>query len=98
MNITKEIDGTKLCLHVEGRLDTVTSPLLENELEGLIGGLTELVFDLEQLEYISSSGLRVILSAQKIMNKQGTMIVKNVTDPVQEIFDITGFTDILTIQ
>lgn len=98
MNISKNKNNSMLSLHLEGRLDTSTAPLLENELNDSLDGITELVLDLEKLEYISSAGLRVILSAQKIMNKQGEMRLTGVTEPVREVFDITGFSDILTIQ
>ena len=96
MKINKKTNGHELIITLEGRLDTTTSPELSKELETSLDGVTKLVFDLAMLEYISSSGLRVLLSAQKIMNKQGTMIVKNASDMVMEIFDITGFVDILT--
>ncbi len=98
MKINKKTNGHELIITLEGRLDTTTSPELSKELETSLDGVTKLVFDLAMLEYISSSGLRVLLSAQKIMNKQGTMIVKNASDMVMEIFDITGFVDILTIE
>ena len=98
MVINKKIEETKLTVYLEGRLDTITSPTLEGELKDSINGLTELVFDLEKLEYISSSGLRILLSAQKIMNKQGTMVIRNVNDVIMEVFEITGFVDILTIE
>ncbi len=98
MEISKAIDNTKLVLKVVGRLDTVTAPQLEQELKSSVDGMTELEFDFENLEYISSAGLRVILAAQKIMNKQGSMVVKNVSPDVREVFDITGFSDVITIQ
>ena len=99
LNISKENIGTgKLCIALEGRLDTVTAPQLESEIKSSIDGITELVIDSEKLEYISSAGLRVLLSAQKIMSKQGSMIVKNVSEEVKEIFEVTGFSDILTIE
>ncbi len=98
MIINKTKEDTKLTVSIEGRLDTTTSPELSKELEASLVGVDQLVFDLKQLEYISSSGLRVLLSAQKAMNGKGTMIVKNVSDMVMEIFEITGFTDILTIE
>ena len=82
---------------LEGRLDTVTAPQLENELKASLEGISELVIDAGKLEYISSAGLRVLLSAQKIMSKQGSMTVKNVSEEVNEIFEVTGFSDILTI-
>ncbi len=98
MTITKNMEGTKLTIALEGRLDTTTSPQLESELHPDIDGATELTFDLEQLQYISSAGLRVLLSAQKIMNKQGTMTIKNVCPEIMDIFDVTGFVDILNIE
>lgn len=98
MNILKKEDGSTLTLSLEGRLDTTTSPVLEAELKHSIEGVTELVIDMDALEYISSSGLRVLLSAQKVMNAQGKMRVQNVNDIIMEIFDVTGFVDILTIE
>ena len=98
MTITKNMEGTKLTIALEGRLDTTTSPQLESELYPDIDGATELTFDLEQLQYISSAGLRVLLSAQKIMNKQGSMTIKNVCPEIMDIFDVTGFVDILNIE
>ena len=98
MNIQKTQDGTTLTLALEGRLDTTTAPELDNVVKSDLAGVTDLTMDLEKLEYLSSAGLRVLLSAQKIMNKQGSMVVKNANDTIQEIFEITGFSDILTIQ
>lgn len=98
MNIVKTAENQKLTIALEGRLDTTTAPELENELKDSITGIEELVFDFETLEYISSAGLRVLLSAQKTMNKQGSMVVKNSSEAIKEIFDITGFSDILTIE
>lgn len=98
MIINKRTEGSKLTIHIEGRLDTATSPELSKELETALDGVTELVFDLTLLEYISSSGLRVLLSVQKAMNGKGTMVVKNVSELVMEVFEITGFVDILTIE
>ena len=98
MDIEKAAVGTTLTVKVEGRLDTATSPKLEEELKGNVDGVADLVFDFEQLEYISSAGLRVLLSMQKIMNRQGKMRIKNVNETVMEIFEITGFSDILTIE
>ena len=98
MTIKKDIDGTKLTLAVEGRLDTVTSPELDQELKDSLEGIEELVLDLTELQYISSAGLRVLLSAQKTMNKQGTMLLTGVGETVMEVFEVTGFADILTIQ
>ena len=98
MTITKTLDGTKLTIALEGRLDTTTSPQLEAEMHPAIDDATELTFDLEKLAYISSAGLRVLLSAQKIMNKQGSMTIKNVCPEIMDIFDVTGFVDILNIE
>lgn len=98
MNIAKKLDGSKLEIALEGRLDTTTSPMLEAELKHSVSGIAELVFDFEKLEYISSSGLRILLSAQKVMNKQGSMVIKNVNEVIMEVFEITGFVDILTIE
>ncbi|MBO5610076.1 MAG: STAS domain-containing protein [Eubacterium sp.] len=98
LNIEKVAEGTSLTVKLEGRLDTTTSPQLEGELGSKLDGVKELVFDLEKLEYISSAGLRVLLSAQKVMNNQGSMVVKNSIEEIREIFDVTGFSDILTIE
>ena len=98
MTIESKKDAGKLTLTITGRLDTSTAPKLEETLKGAYDGVTELVFDLAKLEYISSAGLRVLLSAQKTMNKQGSMQVVNVCEEIMEIFEITGFTDILTIE
>ncbi len=98
LNIEKKVNEKELTVALEGRLDTTTAPVLEGELASVIGGIETLIFDLEKLEYISSAGLRVLLSAQKTMNKQGKMIVRNASDDVKEIFDVTGFSDILTIE
>jgi len=97
MNIQKNLDGTTLTLTLEGRLDTATSPQLETELKRSIDGVSRLVLDFGGVEYISSAGLRVLLSAQKVMNRQGEMIVRNAGESIMEVFEITGFTDILTI-
>ena len=98
MNILKTQEGSKLTVALEGRLDTVTAPQLEGELRTSVDGVTELVFDLGALDYVSSAGLRVLLSAQKVMNKQGGMTVRNVKPEIMEIFDVTGFIDILNIE
>ena len=98
LNIKKDIDNDKLTFALEGRLDTVTSPELETAIKESIDGAKELVMDFKDLEYISSAGLRVLLSAQKTMMQQGSMKVINVNDIVMEIFDVTGFGDILTIE
>lgn len=98
LNIYKDASGSDLTLKLEGRLDTTTAPMLEAELKSAVEGITFLAFDMTDLQYISSAGLRVLLSAQKIMNKQGSMVVRNASDDVKEIFDVTGFSDILTIE
>ena len=98
MTITKNQEGGKLTVAIEGRLDTATSPQLEAELRTSVDGITELTFDLEKLDYISSAGHRVLLAAQKVMNKQGKMKIVNVKPEIMEIFDVTGFVDILTIE
>lgn len=98
MTITKTENGTSLTLSLEGRLDTTTAPQLEAEVKQSFAGKTELLLDFEKLVYLSSAGLRVILAAQKIMNKQGKMTIKNVNETIMEVFEITGFVDILTIE
>jgi anti-sigma B factor antagonist len=98
VNIEKKQNGSELYIALTGRLDTTTAPQLEAELKHNISGVANLVFDFVNLEYLSSAGLRVLLSAQKVMNKQGEMIVKNVNDDINEIFEITGFSDFLTIE
>ena len=98
LNINKVSEGEKLTVDLEGRLDTSTAPQLENELKESIGSVKELVMNFSKLEYISSAGLRVLLSAQKIMNKQGSMKLTHVNDVIGEIFEVTGFSDILTIE
>ena len=98
MTITKNLDAGKLTIVLEGRLDTMTSPQLEGELRTAVNGITELVLDLEKLNYISSAGLRVLLAAQKVMNKQGEMKIKNVSPDIMEIFEVTGFVDLLNIE
>ena len=98
MNIVKDKTGDALLVTLEGRLDTTTAPQLEEALKTSLDGVTDLTLDLEKLEYLSSAGLRVLLSTQKTMNKQGTMTVTNVNETIQEIFEVTGFSDILTIR
>ena len=98
MTITKTVNGTALNLALEGRLDTTTAPQLEAEMKDSLEAATELVMDFEKLEYISSAGLRVLLAAQKTMNKQGSMVIKNVCSDIMEVFEITGFADILTVE
>ena len=96
MTIAKTREGGKLTLALEGRLDTTTAPQLEAEVKHL-DGVTELVLDFEKLEYLSSAGLRVSLAAQKTMNRQGTMVIRQVNETIMEVFEVTGFADILTI-
>jgi len=98
LNITKQAENDCLCVALEGRLDTVTSPDLEKDLQESLPEVKELVLDFEKLEYVSSAGLRVLLAAQKIMNKQGTMKVVNVCKDIMDIFDVTGFAEILTVE
>ena len=98
MTIEKKINNDAVTLIVSGRLDTKTAPELENELDSILSGLKELTFDFANLEYVSSAGLRVILKAQKAMNAQGSMKLTGVNDSIMEVFDITGFLDILTIE
>ena len=97
MKINKKQNGNELIISLEGRLDTNTSPDLEKELSSL-DDIKKLIFDFSKLEYISSAGLRIVLSCQKIMANQGEMIIKNANDSVKEVFEITGFADILTIE
>lgn len=97
MNMHKTTEGSTLCIALEGRLDTTTAPLLEAELEKSIANSTKLIMDFDKLEYLSSAGLRVLLSAQKVMNKQGEMVIRGVNETIMEIFEVTGFIDILTI-
>lgn len=98
LNINKKTENGTCTVALEGRLDTITSPELETELKASLDGVTELIMDFEKLEYISSAGLRVLLSAQKTMNTQGSMKVVHVNDTVMEIFEVTGFVDVLTIE
>lgn len=98
MNINKTNHDSTLKIALEGRLDTATAPQLEEELNQSIADNTELILDFAKLEYISSAGLRVLLTAQKIMNKQGRMVIQNVNDVITEVFEVTGFADILTIE
>ena len=99
MTIKKTVDGNKLVLDLEGRLDTTTAPQLENELKVSLYDIKELTLDMENLEYLSSAGLRVLLAAQKQMQKQkAEMVVVNVNEIIMEVFEITGFVDIITIK
>ncbi|MGN0412247.1 MAG: STAS domain-containing protein [Lachnospiraceae bacterium] len=96
MTIEKSLSGAELTVMLEGRLDTMTAPDLDKELNEQYGSITDLVLDLGKLEYISSAGLRVVLSAHKAM--KGKLVVKNVNEDIMEVFDMTGFSDILTIE
>jgi anti-sigma B factor antagonist len=98
MTIDKICEGNALTLKVEGRLETTTAPELEAVVKNELDGITQLTFDFSELDYISSAGLRVLLSAQKKMNAQGSMKVKNINEIVGEIFSVTGFSEILTIE
>lgn len=98
MTINKISEGEKLTLALSGRLDTNSSPSLEAELKQSVGGVKELIFDFSEVEYISSAGLRILLAAQKVMNRQGSMKLIGVSTDVMEVFEITGFSDILTIE
>ncbi len=95
MTINKEKNGSELVLTLEGRLDTI---MLEKELKQEIGGVNLLIMNFAGVEYISSAGLRVLLAAQKVMNRQGQMIIRNVNDTIADIFEITGFSDVLTVE
>lgn len=97
MQINKNRDNDKLTLALEGRLDTLTAPQLDAEIQGKLDGVKELVFDFSKLDYISSAGLRILLTAQKVMNKQGKMLIKGAGTEIKEIFEVTGFCDILTV-
>ncbi len=97
MTITKTGEGNDLTIALEGRLDTTTAPDLEKEVQSSLDGVSNLTFDLSALEYISSAGLRVLLSAQKIMNKQGDMKIVGANEAIMEVFEVTGFVDILNI-
>ena len=98
MTINKTKNDSALTIALEGRLDTITAPELEAELKEALVGTEELTFDFSKLEYISSAGLRVLLSTQKIMAARGGMKVTNVNELVNEVFEVTGFSDILTIE
>ncbi len=97
-NVEKKSEGKNVTLVLSGRLDTSTAPELEAEVKASVEGTENLIFDFEELDYISSAGLRVLLSALKMMSKQGSMKITNVSESVKDIFEITGFSDILTIE
>ena len=97
MQINKQANGAELLLALDGRLDTATAPQLEAELKDLTG-VESLILDFAALDYLSSAGLRVLLSTQKTMNKQGKMVIRNVNETIAEVFEITGFANILTVE
>ena len=97
MTVNKNLDGATLTIEIIGRLDTTTAPKLEAELKTSIDGVNKLVLDFAQLEYISSAGLRVLLKSQKTMMKQGKMVITNASETIREVFELTGFMDILTL-
>ena len=98
MTIEKKLNGTELTIALTGRMDTMTAPQLEAELKDCLNGINSLRFDFSALDYLSSAGLRVLLAVQKRMNKQGSMTLCNVNETIAEIFEVTGFSDILTIE
>lgn len=98
MTIEKTLNGSELTVCLTGRLDTTTAPQLEAELKHSISGIEKLVLDFKALEYLSSAGLRVLLAAQKVMNKQGEMVIRNVNETIADIFEVTGFSEILTVE
>lgn len=97
LDIKKNIQNGKALFALTGRLDTTTAPELEKEIKSSLDGVTDLTLDMKDLDYISSAGLRVLLAAQKLMDKQGKMTILNANDVIMEIFEVTGFSDILTI-
>lgn len=97
MTINQNREGNQLTISLEGRLDTATAPELEAVADTALTGVEELIMDLERLDYVSSAGLRVFLKIQKVMNTKGAMKVIHVNETIMEVFDITGFVDILTI-
>lgn len=98
MKIKKTENGNVLTISLAGRLDTGTAPELEKEINSSLDNIEELYLDFEGLDYVSSAGLRVLLAVQKIMNRKGRMILQNVNDDIMEVFEMTGFVDILTIE
>lgn len=98
MNIAKTVNGSELLMALSGSLDTMTAPTLEKAVDESLGGVTKLIFDFAKLEYVSSAGLRILLRCHKIMAKQGSMVVRNVNKDVMDIFEVTGFSSILTIE
>lgn len=98
MNITKKRNGNSMILTLEGRLDTTTAPQLEEVISKELDGIESITMDFKQLDYLSSAGLRVILAAQKKMNKQGEMVIRHVNETIMEVFEVTGFSGILNIK
>ena len=98
MTIEKILNGTELLIAPAGRLDTTSAPQLDAEIKKSISGIKSLILDFVALDYLSSAGLRVLLSTQKVMNKQGKMVIRNVNGTISEVFEVTGFADILTIE
>lgn len=98
LDIKNTVNGTGLTVKLIGRLDTTTAPVLEGDLRKSVDNIEKLIFEISELEYISSAGLRVLLSAQKVMNKQGEMIIRGANETVMEVFEVTGFVDILNIE
>ena len=98
MTVTTNLEGTRLTVAVEGKLGTTSAPELEKALKNNISGVTELIFDLEKVEYLASAGLRVLLSSAKVMKKQGSMKIIHVTEPVMEVFTFTGLADTMDIE
>ena len=98
MNVIKKQEGATLTVTLEGRLDTVAAPQLEGELRTAVNGVDKLVFDFSGVEYVSSAGLRVLLSTHKVMNKQGKMIIRNAPPMIMDIFEVSGFRDLLNIE
>ena len=98
MEIIKNLEGTTLTIALTDKLDTNSAPELEEELNKSLDGVEKLIFDFSKLNYLSSAGLRVLLNAQKIMSKKGQMIIRHVNDVIMDIFDMTGFSTILTIE
>lgn len=97
IKINQKTNETTLIMEIEGRLDTMTAPVFEAALKDAVDGVTELILDFVGLEYVSSAGLRVLLFAQKVMNRQGRMVIRNVGETIKEVFNVTGFAGIMTI-
>ncbi len=98
MIIKKEQDGSSLTVYVVGRLDTMTSPELDREMKASLEGVEEVIFDFENLDYVSSAGLRVLLAARKRLGNAGNVKIRNVNEGVYEVFSVTGFSDLLDIE